>query len=96
MTTESHDSDTPQKADCPSAPFSASFDLHLYEDSRWKEEALTKLEIILDDSRNASCAGIGDLGDHMQYGKSYRVTLTIEEIDCDSFSLPNSQDQVRR
>jgi hypothetical protein len=58
---------------------SATYDLHLYEDSRWKEEGLTKLEIILDDSRNSSCAGIGNLGDHMQYGKNYRITLSIEE-----------------
>jgi hypothetical protein len=65
----------------PFANCSASYDLHLYEDSRWKESGLTKLSILLDDDRNESCAGIGNLGDTMQYGRSYRVTLTIEEID---------------
>ena len=55
-------------------------DLHLYEDSKWKEDCLSKLEIILDDGRN-DAGDIGDLGDFMEYGKSYRISIHIEPIE---------------
>jgi len=51
----------------------------LYADSKWKEGCLSRLEIALDDSRNTEAAGIGNVGDLMEYGKTYTVTLTIAE-----------------
>jgi hypothetical protein len=62
------------------ASYSASHIGSLYEDSRWKEECLSRLEIILDDHRNA-CGDFSVLGDVMEYGETYRITLTIEKIE---------------
>jgi hypothetical protein len=56
------------------------YDVCLYEDSKWKETFLSKLEIVLDDARNP-VSGLGDIGDSMEYGKNYRITFSIEEIN---------------
>lgn len=40
---------------------------------------MSKLEILLDDKRN-DCSDFCDIGDEMEYGKSYRITISIEEI----------------
>ena len=52
--------------------------VHLFEDSKEKEEVLSKIEIALDDERNASAKNFGSVGDKMEYGKTYINTLTIK------------------
>lgn len=59
----------------------ASHEGHLYEDSKWKERGLSRLETFLDDGRNPMKPPyLGDLGDGMEHGKNYRVIMTVEEI----------------
>ena len=51
----------------------------LFEDSKWKIDCLSKLEIILDDSRNPEAACFADVGDFMEFGKEYIIELSITE-----------------
>ena len=52
----------------------------LYEDAKWKEEGLTRWEVLMDDERNP-CAWGDDLEGFLQYGKKYKITITVEEIE---------------
>ncbi len=51
----------------------------LYEDAKWKETSLSKAEILLDDRRNKTVDY--DFSDFMCYGKTYKVTMIIEEVE---------------
>ena len=53
--------------------------VHLFEDTKERENVLSKIEIALDDERNASTKNFSSVGDEMEYGKTYIITLTIEE-----------------
>lgn len=56
--------------------------VHLYEDTRWKAKVLSKLEIVFDDLRNSGgVESFSRFGENMEYGKSYKITMTIEEIE---------------
>ena len=64
-----------------------TYELKLYDDSRWKEAGLSKLEILLDDSRN-DCADFSDIGESLEYGREYRLTITIEPMGDDHEAHP--------
>jgi hypothetical protein len=69
---------------------SKSYELKLYEDSQWKESGLSKLEILLDDSRN-QCGDFSDIGDFLEYGNTYRLTITITRLSSLSTAAADSQ-----
>ena len=57
------------------------FENRLYEDSAWKENSLSKLEILFDDSRNNGMSELNDkLDNFLEYGKNYLISFTVREI----------------
>ena len=57
------------------------FENRLYEDSAWKENFLSKLEIMFDDSRNNGMSELNDKLDNLlEYGKNYLISFTVSEI----------------
>lgn len=52
----------------------------LHADSKWKESSMSKLEVALDDCRNQSAASFADVGDFMEYGNKYEVTISVRII----------------
>lgn len=62
-------------------PAQVTFTGTLFADAAWKEEALSRLEIIFDDRRNESTIPSFDLVEnYLQYGKTYEITISVQEI----------------
>ncbi len=54
----------------------------LHSDVNWKENCLSKLEIFLDDGRNpVSDEDWDKIENALEYGKKYKLTISMEEID---------------
>lgn len=60
---------------------SSTFFLKLYPDSQWKENCLTKIEIMFDDIRNEEhgVSGWDKLEDFIEYGGEYELTIAIKK-----------------
>jgi hypothetical protein len=51
----------------------------LFPDSFMKEAVMTKYDIMLDDARNPENGFAEEVEKFLEYGKTYRITIKIEE-----------------